>query len=54
LIFQNSNFSINLLENLQLGGAFTIGNRVNKEEKTGKAQRFQFIAKLLLTPTFQA
>ena len=39
------NTFFNLLENLQLGGELTIGNRVNKDLKTGFAERFQFMAK---------
>ena len=35
----------NLLENLQLGGELTIGNRVNQNGRTGSAQRFQLMAK---------
>jgi DcaP outer membrane protein len=39
------NTFFNLLENLQFGGEFTIGNRVNKDGKRGIAERFQAMAK---------
>jgi hypothetical protein len=39
------NTFFNLLENLQFGGEFTIGNRTNKDGKSGYAERFQAMAK---------
>ena len=46
-LYGSINTFFNLLENLQLGGELTIGNRVNKNGKTGYAERFQAMVKFI-------